>query len=168
MKSYTLQVSADYGRIELKNNVNGNIEKFADFNTIGITLMALSCFYNGISMIDIEDPIPIFKSHPKPPRTKTMAELQEQWHRIAERLRLRDILKHRAYAAFCRYVDEINDNDRYWQMRQHVVNCINGDIPHRGYLSSEDIKLTDMQKATIAGRIADTTVRFTRQEYAGF
>lgn len=104
----------------------------------------------------------------KKTRTKTMAELLEQWHRIAERLMLRDVLRHRAYGIFCRYRDAMDDNDRYWDMRQHVIRCINGDIPHRGYLCSEHIELTDMQKATIAGRIADTTVRFTRQEYAGF
>lgn len=104
----------------------------------------------------------------KKTRTKTMAELLEQWHRIAERLTIHDILRHRAYFIFCRYRDAMDDNDRYWQMRQHVVKCINGDIPQRGYLCSEHIELTEMQKATIAGRVADTIVRFTRKEYAGF
>lgn len=108
------------------------------------------------------------KKRTKQTRTKTMAELLEQWHRIAERLMLRDVLRHRAFAIFCRYRDAMDDNDRYWDMRQHVVKCINGDILKRGYFCSEHIKLTDMQKATIAGRIADTIVRFTRKEYAGF
>lgn len=108
------------------------------------------------------------KKRTKQTRTKTMAELLEQWHRIAERLMLRDVLRHRAYGIFCRYRDAMDDNERYWQMRQHVVDCINGNVHHYGYLCSEHIKLTEMQKATIAGRIADTIVRFKRKEYAGF
>lgn len=108
------------------------------------------------------------KKRTKQTRTKTMAELLEQWHRIAERLMLRDVMRHRAYGIFCRYRDAMDDNERYWQMRQHVVDCINGNVHHYGYLCSEHIKLTEMQKATIAGRIADTIVRFKRKEYAGF
>ena len=104
----------------------------------------------------------------KKTRTKTMAELLEQWHRIADRLMLRDVMRHRAYGIFCRYRDAMDDNERYWQMRQHVVDCINGNVHYYGYYCSEHIKLTEMQKATIAGRIADTIVRFTRKEYAGF
>ena len=104
----------------------------------------------------------------KKTKTKTIVELLEQWHRIAERLNLRDVLRHRAYGIFCRYRDAMDDNDRYWQMRHHIVKCINGDVPMRGYFFKEEIKLTEMQKATIAGRIADTIVRFTRKEYAGF
>lgn len=166
MKKYTLEVTNQ--NIWLRDNRTGDVAYVINNLLTHIPLLTMWCFEHGISLLDVEDSYGIFKKHPREPRTKTMAELLEQWHRIAERLMLRDVLRHRAYGIFCRYRDAMDDNDRYWDMRQHVIRCINGDIPHRGYLCSEDIKLTEMQKATIAGRIADTTVRFTRQEYAGF
>ena len=168
MKRYRLELSADYGRIELKNNISGKVEKFADFNTNGITLMALSCFYHGISMLDIEDPTPVFRCHPRPPRTKTLQDLVCQWARIAYWAQGHPKLKEKAYNAFCQYRDAMDDSGKYWDTRQHVVRCINGEVGKFGYNCTESIRLTDMEKQTIAGRIADTTVRFTREEYAGF
>lgn len=97
-----------------------------------------------------------------------MAELLEQWTRIAHATMNQPLRRGKAYGIFCRYRDAMDDNDRYWQMRHHIVKCINGDVPMRGYFFMEEIKLTEKQKATIAGRVADTIVRFTRQEYAGF
>ena len=55
-------------------------------------------------------------------------------------------------------------------MREHVIKCIKrrvGADGERIYLYTQVGNMTSEEKTTIAGRIADTVVQFTRNEYAG-
>ena len=169
MKRYRLELSADYGRIELKNNISGKVEKFADFNTNGITLMALSCFYHGISMLDIEDPTPVFRCHPRPPRTKTFMEILNQFHRIAMGTGNHESLRHRAYNAYCVYRDNIMSSEKYDRARDHVINCINGKDRYGNSIGRSGlyppIKMSKEDKLNLSSRIVDTTLGFTKEEY---
>lgn len=107
----------------------------------------------------------------KKTRTKTMQQILEQYHRIAMGTGEHVSLRHKAFEIYWRYMNAIDDSEKYWDMREHVVKCINGDISSAGrrcYLYPAIKNLTNEEKQVIAGRVADTTVRFTRQEYAGF
>lgn len=103
-------------------------------------------------------------------KTKTIQAIIEQFHRIAMGTGGHESLRHKAYYAFCRYRNAMDESDKYWDMHYHVMKCIEGRVGADGkrmYLSPVG-NLTKEEKSTIAGRIADTVVYFTRQEYAGF
>lgn len=107
----------------------------------------------------------------KKKRTKTMQGIIEQFHRIAMGTQKHESLRHKAYEVYCRYRDAMDESDKYWNMREHVIKCIKGRVcadGTRNYLYPEVGNLTKEEKSTLAGRIADTVVQFTRQEYAGF
>ena len=104
-------------------------------------------------------------------RTKTMQEIVEQFHRIAMGTGEHESLRHKAFEVYWRYMNAINASKKYWNLREHVVKCINGDISSEGrrcYLYPAIKNLTKEEKQVIAGRVADTIVRFTRKQYAGF
>lgn len=104
-------------------------------------------------------------------KTKTLQGLIEQFHRIAMGTQNHESLRHKAFEAYWRYMNAIDASEKYWNMRGHVIKCIEGIVGADGkrmYLYPQVGNLTREEKATIAGRIADTAVQFTRKEYAGF
>ena len=104
-------------------------------------------------------------------KTKTLQGIIEQFHRIAMGTQEHESLRHKAFEAYWRYMNAIDASDKYWNMREHVIKCIKGRVCSDGtrdYLYPEVGNLTKEEKSTLAGRIADTVVEFTRQEYAGF
>ena len=104
-------------------------------------------------------------------KTKTLQGIIEQFHRIAMGTQEHESLRHKAFEAYWRYMNAIDASDKYWNMREHVIKCIEGRVGADGkreYLYPPVGNLTKEEKATIAGRIADTVVQFTRKEYAGF
>ena len=104
-------------------------------------------------------------------KTKTLQGLIEQFHRIAMGTQKHESLRHKAFEAYQRYLNAMDCSDKYWNMREHVIKCIEGRVGADGkrtYLYPPVGNLTREEKAVIAGRIADTAVQFTRKEYAGF
>lgn len=104
-------------------------------------------------------------------RTKTMQEILEQYYRIAISKSEHVSLKKKAFEAYWRYMERIKYNDKHIDMMEHIIGCINGRVTsneNRFYLYPEIGKMRLKEKMEIAGRIADTIVCFTRQEYAGF
>ena len=104
-------------------------------------------------------------------RTKTLQEIIEQFHRIAMGTQEHESLRHKAFEAYWRYMNAIDASEKYWNMREHVIKCTEGRVGadrERDWLYPPVGNLTKEEKATIAGRIADTVVQFTRKEYAGF
>lgn len=104
-------------------------------------------------------------------RTKTFQGIVDQYHRIAKGTGEHPSLRHEAFKIYWRYMTAMNCNERYWNMRDHIVNCIEGRVSSNGermYLYPELGNMDDEEKRTLAGRIADTVVQFTRKEYAGF
>lgn len=107
----------------------------------------------------------------KKTRTKTMQGIIEQYQRISAEAQEHKSLRDRSYMVFCRYINAIYESEKYWNLREHVVKCIEGRVGSDGKMIHpypEIGKLTKEEKKIIAERIADTVVRFTRQEYAGF
>lgn len=97
---------------------------------------------------------------------KTFNEILEQYSRIcsnSEQQSRRD----RAYYAYCIYRDNIIYSDKYMNIYKHVIKCINGNFAasNRQYLYPEIGELSENEKKNLAGRIADTIVKFTREEY---
>ena len=104
-------------------------------------------------------------------KTKTLQAIIEQYHRIAMGTQKHESLRHKAFNIYWRYMNAIDASEKYWNMREHVIKCIEGRVGADGkreHLSPPVGNLTKEEKATIAGRIADTVVQFTRKEYAGF
>ena len=104
-------------------------------------------------------------------KTKTLQEIIEQFSRIARGTQKHESLRHKAFNIYWRYMNAIEASDKYWNMREHVIKCIEGRVGadgEREWLYPQIGNMTREEKATIAGRIADTVVQFTRKEYAGF
>ena len=61
-------------------------------------------------------------------RTKTLQQILEQFSRIARGTQEHESLRHKAFEAYWRYMNARDASEKYWNMREHVIKCINGRV----------------------------------------
>lgn len=95
-------------------------------------------------------------------RKKTLNEITSQASRLMQKCGENQRRRNAVYWTFCKYRDAIYHSKEYWSFRDHVIKCINGD--YGGGVTNALAHLTQDDKDTIASRIANNTVRFSRLE----
>lgn len=61
-------------------------------------------------------------------RTKTLQEIIEQFSRIARGTQEHESLRHKAFEVYWRYMNAIDASEKYWNIKEHVIKCIEGRV----------------------------------------